>query len=116
MAYHGDGLQVEDDPEDDAEGDGVSHPAGVKMPSRKTFSRAWYQAWSKVLRLKFPSEHSCCQTCFELREKFTGHGLLWKRSCNGLAYGVVICETNTWIGSCIGTFALCRGVSIRRSW
>ena len=70
-AYHGDGLEVEDDPADDAEEDGISHPAGVKlkMPSRKTFSRGWYSGWSKVLRLKFPSDHSCCQTCFELREK-----------------------------------------------
>ena len=67
--YHREELQVEDDPEDDAGGDGSSDPAAAKLPSRKTFSRAWNGSWSKVLRLKFPSDHSCCQTCFELREK-----------------------------------------------
>ena len=40
----------------------------LRIPSRWTFSRTWYGSWSKVLRLKFPSDHSCCQTCFELRE------------------------------------------------
>lgn len=69
QAHNGDEPQVEDDLEDDVEGDELSHHAGAKMPSRRTFSRTWYGSWSKVLRLKFPSEHSCCQTCFELREK-----------------------------------------------
>ena len=68
-AYQGGEQQVEDDPEDDVEGDETSHPAGHRIPSRQTFSRAWYHSWFKVLRLKFPSDHSCCQTCFELREK-----------------------------------------------
>ena len=67
--YKGGEPEVEDDPEDDAQEDALAHPAGAKMPSRKTFSRSWNQSWSKVLRLKFPSEHSCCQTCFELRER-----------------------------------------------
>ena len=67
--HHGDDIQVEGDPEDDSAGDDIPHASGAKMPSRQTFSRAWYNAWSKVLRLKFPSDHSCCQTCFELREK-----------------------------------------------
>ena len=65
--HHGNVHHVETDSEEDAEGGARPHPAGAKMPSRITFSRAW-RAWSKVLRLKFPSEHSCCQTCFELRE------------------------------------------------
>ena len=59
--YRGDEPQVEDDPEDDAEGDGISHPAGSKMPSRQTFSRAWHHSWSKVIRLTFPPEPTCCQ-------------------------------------------------------
>lgn len=57
------------DPEDDAQEDALAPPAEAKKPSRKTFSRAWHHSWSKVLRLTFPSQHSCCQTCFELREK-----------------------------------------------
>ena len=66
--YHGNDPPVEDDPEDAAAGDVLPQPSGGKLPSRQTFSQAWYGSWSKVLRLKFPSEHSCCQTCFELRE------------------------------------------------
>ena len=66
--YHGRVHDVEIDSGDDAEGDARPHPAGAKMPCRFTFSQAWHHSWSKVLRLKFPSEHSCCQTCFELRE------------------------------------------------
>ena len=64
---HGNVHHVETDSDEDAEGDARPHPAGAKLPSRGTFSRAW-RVWSKVLHLKFPSDHSCCQTCFELRE------------------------------------------------
>ena len=69
--HHGSDPEVEVDTDSDAEDDvqTSSRADPKKMPSRKTFSKAWYSSWSKVLRLKFPSDHSCCQTCFELREK-----------------------------------------------
>ena len=60
----------EDICEDDAlEDDALVGDGRDSMPSRRTFARAWYGSWSNVLRLKFPSDHSCCQTCFELRER-----------------------------------------------
>lgn len=54
--------------EDEVDGKVCDGAARLQMPSRRTFSRAWHGSWSKVLRLKFPSDHSCCQTCFELRQ------------------------------------------------
>ena len=37
-------------------------------PSRFTFARSWHEAWSKVLKFRYPSSHTQCQTCFELSE------------------------------------------------
>ena len=71
-AHRGADPEVEVETDSDAGDDGAVHGPRSdpkKMPSRKTFSKCWYGSWSKVLQLKFPSDHSCCQTCFELREK-----------------------------------------------
>ena len=44
--------------------------AGVsRVPCRATFARSWHAKWSKVCRLRRPSQHMQCQTCFELRGK-----------------------------------------------
>lgn len=51
---------------------------GPNAPSFATFRRAWVDKWSKVLRSKAPSSHSCCQTCFELHEKIYG---TWSKPC-----------------------------------
>ena len=62
-------AQEEDGPEgDEPQGDGPVD-GQLRMPARRTFARAWYGPWSQVLRLKFPSDHSYCQTCFDLRER-----------------------------------------------
>ena len=62
-------AQEEDGPEgDEPQGDGPGD-GRLRMPAQETFARAWHGSWSKVLRLKFPSEHSYCQTCFDLRER-----------------------------------------------
>ena len=54
--------------EDEPRGDGSSY-GRLRMPARKSFARVWHGTWSKVLRLMFPSDHSYCQTCFDLRER-----------------------------------------------
>lgn len=41
----------------------------AQIPSRRVFARVWRETWSTVLRLKYPSDHSYCQTCFEFRQR-----------------------------------------------
>ena len=38
-----------------------------RPPSFTSFCRRWHGKWSRVLKFRQPTQHSCCQTCFELK-------------------------------------------------
>ena len=47
-----------------------------KPPCFKTFARRW-GFWKKWLKIRKPSQHSQCQTCFELQRQMNGSSSTW---------------------------------------